>query len=57
MGNALILLQLVSQWGGAIVAAGDVLRQAAAEGRDVTPEELAVLSQQAKDAIAAAAAA
>lgn len=55
MGNALILLQLVTQWGGSIVAAGDVLRKAAAEGRDVTAEELAALSAQAQTAIDAAA--
>lgn len=55
MQNAAILLNLLTQWGSSIVAAGDVLRKAAAEGRDVTAEELKALSDAAQAAIDAAA--
>ncbi len=55
MTNAIILLQLLSQWGDSIIAAGDVLRKAASENRDVSNEELATLSTQSQAAIDAAA--
>lgn len=55
MANALILLNLINSWGTSVLAASDLLKKAAAEGRDVTPEELAALSEQAQSAIDAAA--
>lgn len=53
--NALLLLTLLTQLGSQVQAASALLSKAAAEGRDVTAEELATLSANAQTALDAAA--